>query len=37
MRPSADMVTSRNFVSGGECMAHQKNVIGYDQRDSNLG
>ena len=37
MRPSADMVTSRNFVSGGECMANHNNVIGYDQRDCNLG
>ena len=37
MRPSADTVTSRNFVSGGECMANHNNVVGYDPSDCNLG
>ena len=37
VRPLADTVTSRNFVSGEECMANHNNVIGYDQRDCNLG
>ena len=33
IRLSADMVTSRNFVSGAECMANHNNVVGYDPSD----
>ena len=37
IRPSADTVTSHNFVSGAECMANHNNVVGYDPSDCNLG